>query len=69
MHSQHMMMSDHQTVTLETGEGKRLEVKSSNNMLGDKLNMIVGEGLPRDPGVLVSGNVDNIRQAVASSGS
>ena len=69
MHSQHMMMSDHQTVTLETGEGKRLEVKSSNNMLGDKLNMIVGEGLPRDPGALVSGNVDNIRQAVASSGS
>lgn len=46
-----------------------LEVRASSNVLGDKLNMIVGEGLPSDPGALISENVASIRQAVASSGS
>lgn len=52
------------------GPGRyELEVKASSNVLGDKLNMIVGEGLPRDVGALISENVASIRQAVASSGS
>lgn len=47
----------------------KLEVKAEDNVLGDKLNMIVGESLPRDVGAFITENVASIRQAVASIGS